>query len=886
MWNPFKKSEEDVEISKYRNEEDAGFDPSILETVEEGETVDEGYAADGGYAGGNAETAAETQKEPFANDSLVEDSLAQKLKKTVRGLLLALVVLMPVFFLPFTAPSDTLAINKQVLLYGIVLASFVLWVVIAVRGGGVKFKLGGLEVGVLALLAAGTLSAIFSSQSYRSFMSAGGFVVWAALAVFWILVINFFERRDVGKLVNCFLLGSSLAVLAGTLSLFGLPVFKFISLISYQDLTFGKSFNTVGSMNSLGALGLALFAVIAAQYFNFFSSSGDSETKKRSNSLFWRVVKMAGFLASALLLVILNRHTFYIVAASTMVSIILWPWLADKLFGFRAKFRSVSLMGPLVILLLSLLFLVISGYFRFDFPGQGNLPLEVSLSQRGTFNVVKETFADPARAALGFGQENFSIAFDKFKPAELNNTSFWNVRFANAASELTNVAVETGAAGLAAFVFVLYLVFRSLFRRRTLGGESLAGLSVAASGFFAVLLLFVFDQFNIVLLFVFWFLLALLALETGSEENQISVRMDDASASSIFASLGFVLVLVFGLIGGYLNFTKYRAEAYFAEAARVSIGDRASAEKAINLLTKAANGNTSEDRYLNALAQVLLTRIDADLKNKTDKPEEVSARIENYTRAVTQIASRLASNHKNDAVNWSNSGFIYENLINFVTGADQAALTAYDEYLKRAPRDPAMYVRIGGIYLNQADRAGILLANTKKTKPVENEKEILDSIAADYSSAEENFKKAIAIKGDLATAIYNLGVVYERQTKLKDAIKQLKLARLLDPPNPGLAFELGLLYYRNSEKDSALNEMAQAVNLFRDYSNARWYLALMLEEKGQIDLAIQQLEEILKLEVNKGNQIVKDKLAALQSGKREFPPGRVVSKKPLEETSQ
>ncbi|MFH1392766.1 MAG: hypothetical protein ABIG73_00025 [Patescibacteria group bacterium] len=91
-----------------------------------------------------------------------------------------------------------------------------------------------------------------------------------------------------------------------------------------------------------------------------------------------------------------------------------------------------------------------------------------------------------------------------------------------------------------------------------------------------------------------------------------------------------------------------------------------------------------------------------------------------------------------------------------------------------------------------------------------------------------------------------------------------------------------MLYYRDSQKEKALTEMARAVGLFKDYSNARWYLALMLEERGEIDMAIAQLGEILKLEANKDNETVREKMASLEAGKREIPPATVTSKKPLE----
>jgi len=166
---------------------------------------------------------------------------------------------------------------------------------------------------------------------------------------------------------------------------------------------------------------------------------------------------------------------------------------------------------------------------------------------------------------------------------------------------------------------------------------------------------------------------------------------------------------------------------------------------------------------------------------------------------------------------------------------------------------------------------------------VSNEKETIDLISKEYAAAGENFKKALELKSNYTAATYYLGIVYERQNKIKEAIKQIETTVVTNPQNPSLAFELGLLYYRDGQKTKAINEIARAVSLFKDYSNARWYLALMLEERGMLDEAIAQLQEILKLEVNKDNKIVIDKITALEVGKREIPPVKVTNKVPLRE---
>ena len=94
-------------------------------------------------------------------------------------------------------------------------------------------------------------------------------------------------------------------------------------------------------------------------------------------------------------------------------------------------------------------------------------------------------------------------------------------------------------------------------------------------------------------------------------------------------------------------------------------------------------------------------------------------------------------------------------------------------------------------------------------------------------------------------------------------------------------FELGLLYYRAGRKDDAVNQLQRAILLSPDYANAHWYLALIYEEKGDISGAIEQLNKILNVEVNKDNKVVLGKLDQLKSGKKIIPPPKVLDQKPL-----
>lgn len=865
MWNPFKKKE--------------GGSPVFgrLEYVN---------YADGNLLSGEEEKGAE-QPEQLEQAEQAEGELIEKplprLRGAVRGLLLAVIALGPVWFLPFTAPNDVLIVAKQILLFGVVMAGLVIWVVIIARQGGLVFKRSGWEGGILAVGGSSLLASIFSSQVYNSFSAGGGFVTLATMAVFFFLAINFFRKEDSGRLMDFFLLGATVTVLIGMLGVAGAPVGKLFGLFFPHNIAISNQFNTGGSVNTLGALAaLAVVLSLAYQVVAMPRSEAEGDVSQKKE-FFWSVARVAGMVIFSAWLVIVNWWVFYAVVAVGMVAVVLSSGFVKRITGFKSKLNPLQLVLPMVFLVISIMLILGGKFFNLDVSRafRQSLPTEVTLSQTGSWEIAKGVAG--VKPVFGFGDENFTIAFDRFKPSSINESRFWNFRFANGASELFDLFVERGAVGLAAFLFLLFYVGRSAFIKEKEGGEAGRYLWVAMPAFMASLVLFALFPFHFVLGASFWFLLALMGVAVSGRQRALKIKMDDASLSSLITSLVLVAVLVGGAMGGYILFQKYSSQVYFARAARVPGATRDDVDKAIDLLNKAIAADNRNDLLWGNFGTLILQKISAELNNKTDKPEEVRVRLEALTRSAVQVANQMTVTHKNDAINWFNAGFMYENLAAVLSGADEAAISAYREYLKRAPQDPNGYLRIGSVYLTRADRATVAIADARTKKlTIENEKEVLAAVAADYQKAEESLKKATELKPDLATALYNLGIVYERQGKLKEAIKQLELLRSGNPNNSGLAFELSLLYYRDGQKDNALAEVARAVALFSDYSNARWYLALMLEERGQIDLAIGQLREILKLEINKDNAVVQAKIAALEAGQREIPPAKVTSKKPLE----
>ena len=440
-----------------------------------------------------------------AEQNIVEDLLAYRLKRAVRGILLAAVALLPVWFLTLTAPADVLGINKQLLIYAAVLAGLVLWLAAAVRRGRLELRLTGLEIGIGIWLGAWLLGVIFSVDPLRSLIAADGWLTLAALALMVLVFANFFESRDLPLIINWFLLGALAAVSSGLLALFDLPVFGWLTVFSKQ-LTVGNQFNTVGSFNDLTTLAALAFVLAIAKLLTLGSTFDAGYPK------FWRVVTIALIIISAVLILAVNWWVHYLILTAGMLAVVITPGLTEKITGAKVRLGAANIVVPLAILTLSLLLAGASNYLGFRLPLPTKLPQEVSLSQKGSLGIAFRTVKE--RPVFGWGAGNFSLAYDKFKPSSINDTSFWNIRFNNPASEIWRSLTLGGLAGLAGLAALAVYAVRVMLAalRRSVANREIYGLAVLPALAAGLALAVLYPLSNPVLLFAFWLVVCLAAL--------------------------------------------------------------------------------------------------------------------------------------------------------------------------------------------------------------------------------------------------------------------------------------------------------------------------------------------------------------------------------------
>jgi len=745
---------------------------------------------------------------------------SEKISKTAIYLLTFLI---PIFFLPWTL--DTLDFNKQFLMGILVTIALISWLVKALASGKLEFNLNFLNIPVLIFLLVYGISTIFSYYRYGSFWGwplnvSQGFLTLLYFLILYFLVSNIFTEKKEISWLFFFLFFSGFLV----------TIFSIFQI-------FGKiSFNLFGSLNSFSIFLASLLplvillAVISKWLIRFF---------------------LTIFAISFLIFLILVNFgsAWIILIAGTSIIFIF------GLLKFRRTGESQLVFISIFLLIFSLFFLI----FRISLPIE--IPAEVLLSQRTGFQIARDSLKNIKKFFLGTGPSTFIFNYSKFKPIEINQTAFWNIRFNSGASEILDKLTTIGILGILSLLSIFFLFSIFGFKNLTRQIEErdfLISLAIFSS-FFSL----IFSQFlypvNFSLLFFFWLILgAFLSL------NQ-KIKVFTFSPSSLIPAISLVLIFLFGIGLTFLLIKNYLAEIKYLSGLKT--WREGKTEKAISEISGAIDLNSGLDIYFRDISQLYLERLNEILQRRDLSPEEIQNQSQILITNAINSAVRTTEISPNNVANWDIRGFIYRNLIELVSGTENWAIKSYEEAIKLEPQSPYIFNEIGLVFLAKAD----LLSRTGGQ-----EKEISENL----NKAKDNFQKAIELKLDYPSAHFQLAMIYQREGKTKEAISKFEETKLIAPFDSGLAFQLGLLYYNNNQFDLAKGEFERAVRIDESYSNARYFLGLIYDKEGKKDLAIEQFERIEKL--NPENLEVKKILENLREGKRAL-EGIIPGLPPIEE---
>lgn len=752
------------------------------------------------------------------------------------------VALVPLFFLPITL--DILELNKQTLLIILTLIGATAWLGKALVDRQFVLSRAWLHLVVMLFAFGWLVTSLFSKDLYMSLVGNFGQMQWsfatiAAFVLFYFLLVNRLSTtKSLYRYIIVFLGFSFIVGLYGFLQLCGVYTLGWIA-----DVSKAQSFNTIGTINAFGVY-MVIPLILAASLTVFGCKDRECVLgKKAAASVLENIIVWAALLISLLVAVAVDFWVVWAVALFGLVLLIVLPIIRSIKINHPAR-----IAVPVVLACISILLLI------FKTPLNLNLPAEVSPSATASWSIAKSVLHDAP--LFGTGPGTWIYDYAKYRSPAVNLSQFWTVRFERGLNAFFTLIAMIGLVGMALWLILLISAIAKsvmhLIKERD-DDEWQAYLTVFVGWATITFVAFLYN-YNFAHHFVFWFLLALL----GAMITKRGFVWDSQknAAVSVTISVLFIALCVAALSTAWLAGQRLAADAAYSSAV-MSYRQGQDIDKAIDSLNSAVAMNQMNDAYYRNLSQAYLIKAGNQFEAlKNDK--DGAAKINQIVAASLDTAKKASEISPMNVDNWENLAIIYQSIASFTQGADQFAIASFNEALKREPNNPVYSTEIGKIHIARADQ----FATLQQSKDEAAKASAVSSTKDELDQAAEWLNRGIQAKPDFAPAHYYLGLVYERQGRIQDAITKLEQVLSVNTKDVGVAFQLAILYYRNNEKDKALNMFEQIVKFAPDYANARWYLSALYEEYKRYEDALGQVQEVAK--TNQNNEQVKQRITYLQ----------------------
>lgn len=812
-------------------------------------------AGGGGFRGENLR-----QKKGEAVSELTSrgsDSVAMKIIDIiVKFSIYATVFLLPLFFLP-SVPS-ALEMNKQMFLVAVVGVGFLAWIGKMAWKNEIRIRKNFVMVPVITFLAIFGISSIFSAYPEQSFWGYFGgegksFISLLFLVALFMLIFNNIKtRKEAVSLILVFLASGFFVGLYGILQIWG----KFVLPI---EITKNPFFNTVGSVYVFGVYVAALLLIALVLFMDNIS----------------KVLKIALAALSFFFFFILMVISFKIIWVALLVAIAMVLGAAIIKSGSR---QSQSRILPMVFLVLTLLMVL-----RKQPVIKKELPVEVLLNYKTSAKIALNSWKQ--EPLLGKGPAMYSLVYEKNRPNNLGD--FWSVNFNDGTSYFFTLMATVGILGTLSFLFLvgtgLVLLFKGMARSISKSDESdFMIIGTGAVWLFLTIVMFAYLE-SIAILALWWIVFAVflsfITFEPGYKSGEF-VTSSQSPRSSLTLSFVFVLVIIGFITAIYLESQKYFAAVQFNKALAYDASGE-NIDKVRGAIEKAINIDPNRDIYYRNMSVALFAQANQRVAEKgQDLSADDSTFISNSIKGALQSADRAVGLSPEDPQNYALLANVYEGVLVTMEQADERAIENYEKAIEKDPQNPGLYLKIAGIYITLSDVEAAKQQQQSADSGQNAGAELSQKSKENLAMAKERINKALEIKNDYADANLLLASIYEREGDIAKAIEKEKENKNMYPGTPGVMFRLGLLYYKDKQLDNAKQEFQQAIQVDKNYSNARYFLGLILDEQDDKTGALEQFEKIAELNSDNENifKIVdnlkngKDALEGLQDQSRDQSP--------------
>ncbi|OIP78943.1 MAG: hypothetical protein AUK17_01395 [Parcubacteria group bacterium CG2_30_44_18] len=874
-----------------------------------------------GLVSGEAEAGKITPKVAF-EETAEQKKLGQAWGKIVKWVLYLLVFLTPIFFLPWGV--SPVAQNKQFLATALIAIAFIVWLAKTIASGKLVWPKTPVNIAVWFLVIVWAISSFLSMSKYRSIglvgLEADSLLNIIKYALAFFLVAATFrqssrqafgdrgeeKKGEENKIVYAFL--SSVAVLA---------IFTGLTLANINflpwDFTKTIDFNTVGTTNALALfLGAGLMLAVGIMTSND-SEIRDSQEKinKKGALVKWGICSLAIIIAIELVLINFNFVWWSLIGAMLFFSAYVFAREAQAVRGGAKQApRIQKLIFPLVVLGVSVILLLVRTPVFFQFSQ------EVRPTNQATYDISKEVLKSGGIATdlFGSGPGTFTFDYGLYRGPVNNQNAieklFWGVRFNQGFSFASTALATAGVLGVLALALLILSFLWQVFRKSDLLSEAPSTgastelsrmssgqapstgasteLSRMSSGqapgnagalratFISVVVYFFVSWFlypaNFSLLMFSFVALGLLmaANVAGGKMEERNISLIASPQRTMIVSLLLIVLMIGSVSLLYVESQKYVASLYFSSGLKIFNANQ-NPDSALVRVGEAINLDPMVDDYQRAASQLFLVKT----KNTLDSLQSASgvaaeplrADFQNNMARAVSFAQQAQILGPSESANWTNLGYVYENVLLFVDGAEGWMTMAYEKAVALEPQNPAPWSDLGRAYLAAADKIQTQLNQMSSAEKPDQTK--IDALKQkwneDVAKSIDALSRAVQIKPDYSLAHLLLAQAYTRQGDIKNAIQKSFDYYSLNPTDAGAAFQLGFLFYKDSQMANARAALERAVELSADYSNARYFLGLVYDTQGNKDMAKEQFAKIAEL--NPDNQEVKEILGNLNAGR-------------------
>jgi len=747
------------------------------------------------------------------------------LDKIIKYTLYLLVFLLPIFFLPFTL--FPVALNKQILLSVFVFFLLILWVIKIISSGKLSFRWTKLTGSVLLLLLILGISTLFSKARVQSFWGVNfepdtlfSFILYGLV---FLLFANLTAENNVDqnvertlksasnqrtnqRLISVLLASSGILAILFLIQSLWRPIFPW-------DFTKVSGFNPIGTSQGLaiflGGAFVILLALMTAEKNadqnaeRTLKSASDQRSHQRqiSDKTILKILKPVFTIALGILLfisiLIINYWVVWLLIIFGTLAII-WSKLR---FISGSQLSLTKIILPLIILVVSLIFI----FIRIPTGNIVELPAEISLTHKATFDIAKKTlFEGPKNFILGSGPATFGYDYDLYRSIGPNLTDFWQVRFNQGAAFLPTLLATSGILGVLAVLLMLVIFFYQGFKdlisvNQPHQHESVINTALFVAGFYFLISWF-FYPINLSLAFATFLILGLFTAQGSAAKSaertlkqkksalnrHIDQRYISGSPQKAFFIMLVGILLIAGVVVTLFTISqKYRGALAFAEGLSLINLPEPKLDEAIINLSKAVTLD-KKDVYFRNLSQLFLFKINEVLAGEELSGEEKQKLLQQLVSEAQISAVSAVQINPANSQNWVQQGNVYENfmLVN-IEGTGDLAVLAYKKAGELAPQNPQIPFNLGRIYKIIAERIQVQIALLSQAQEKDDEaiKKFEENRDKIFESALGEFKKSIQLKNDFTPAYYLMAQIYETQGNKELALQNYQIVLFLEPGN-------------------------------------------------------------------------------------------------------